>query len=59
MLAFKFTKCYFIFLNINFDYRENPYNIWINSNTKDSDENIPIIKIPLNQYIIGNKNTKK
>ena len=48
------------FYSLNFDYREHPFNILINSYTNNTQylyESIPIIKIPLNEYIIGNINT--
>ena len=49
------------FYSLNFDYREHPFTILIYSNTNkledSSHENIPIINIPLNEYIIGNINT--
>ena len=40
-----------------FDFREHPFNIMIHTSTPDSHKDtIPIISIPLNEYIIGNIN---
>ena len=38
-----------------YDFREHPFNIMIHTSTPDSQKDtIPIISIPLNEYIIGN-----
>ena len=45
--------------NKNYNYREHPFTILIHTNTKTSEnliKNIPIINIPLNEFIIGNLN---
>ena len=40
-----------------YDFREHPFNIMIHTSTPDSQKDtIPIISIPLNEYIIGNIN---
>ena len=50
-----------ILSNTNFDFREHPFSIKIYTTTPSSTgkDTIPIINIPLNEYIIGNINITK
>ena len=46
--------------NINFDFREHPFSIKIYTTTPSKEKDtIPIINIPINEYIIGNINITK
>ena len=38
----------------NYDFREHPFSIIIHTRSSDKIEDIPIINIPLSEYIIGN-----
>ena len=38
----------------DFDFREHPFNIIIHTSSSNQFKDIPIINIPLNEYIIGN-----
>ena len=38
----------------NFDFREHPFNIIIHASSSNEFNDIPIVNIPLNEYIIGN-----
>ena len=43
----------------NYDFREHPFSIIINTKVSEKIEDVPIVNMPLNEYIIGNLYTHK